>query len=221
MCRLVEKHKEGKLSTMTGNLSIILSAISRNSRHYKPSDTLPKPFKGKHVKAILLGADPGTMNNQKFEYVFKLEIGDSSPYFKQFIPNLQTVGLSLDNLYVQNLCRNYFDCDTMSHQKDWMNCAQLWVDSLKEELDAFDPRRALPVLISAYVILQALCSGECEKPDFYYSNHVFVDKNQNLLGRTLIPFFRGGAGKYRLVQKQWTAYTKKIREELTRKANDR
>jgi hypothetical protein len=90
-----------------------------------------------------------------------------------------------------------------------------------EELDVFDPRRTLPFLISACVILQALCSGECGKPDFYYSHQVFVDKNQNLLGRTLIPFFRGGAGKYRLGQKQWTAYAERICEELKRKANDR
>lgn len=194
---------------MTAEISDILRKISKISPHFV-SGELPRPFIGKNVKAILVGADPGTSNEERFTHVFKLEDGIESEYFKQFLPSLRAVNLSLEDLYVQNVCRNYFDCDTLSHKKDWLRCAEYWIEPLKEELDEFDPQKALPVLVSAFVILVALCRMPCENPEFYYTNRVFVRKNQNRLDRTLIPFFRGGAGKYLLTKLKWNQFTKKI-----------
>lgn len=200
---------------MTDTISNILSEVSRISPYYVP-EPFPKPYIGRNIKAILLGADPGTWNGQRFTYVFRLEDGEESRYFQQFILNLQAIELSLENLYVQNLCRNYFDRDTLSHKEDWLQCAQYWTGPLREELDEFDPDKTLPVLVSAYVILEALCLTPCRSPDSYYVNGVFVQKNQNCLHRTVIPFFRGGAGKYLLSKPKWTRFTEKIKSHVAR-----
>jgi hypothetical protein len=192
---------------------VVLEAVSRISTHYV-SNSLPQPHTGKAIKAIFLGADPGTVNSQRFTYVFKLEDGESSKYFRQFVPSLRAISLTADNLFVQNLCRNYFDCDTLSHKKDWLQCAVQWMPILKEELDELNPNQHLPVLVSAYVILEALCKSPCKEPQFYYANRVLIRKNQNLLGRTLIPFFRGGMGKYDLGKPEWSLYSRKIAKYL-------
>ncbi len=40
--------------------------------------------------------------------VFELD-NDKSPYFRSIMKNIDLAdGLSMDNIYVQNLCRNYF-----------------------------------------------------------------------------------------------------------------
>jgi len=195
-------------------VSDVLKIVSRISPHYV-QHSLPEPYAGRDIKAIFLGADPGTVNSQRFTYVFKLEDGESSKYFRQFVPSLRAIGLTTDNLFVQNLCRNYFDRDTSSHKKDWLQCAAHWVPILKKELDELNLNERLPVLVSAYVILEALCKSPCKEPQFYYANRVLIRKNQNLLGRTLIPFFRGGMGKYDLGKAKWSLYSKKIAKYLT------
>ncbi|MBI3004863.1 MAG: hypothetical protein HYY49_05540, partial [Ignavibacteriales bacterium] len=166
---------------------------------------------GSQVKAILLGADPGTTNDKRFKYVFKLEYGEQSSYFRQFIPNLTAIGVNLENLYVQNVCRNYFDRDTSMHGKDWLQCAKLWTESLRDELDNIGSLRSIPVLISAYIVLEAVSTRNVKKAEYYYSSRAFVKKNQNVLGRTLIPFFRGGRGKYRLNTMAAREYAMKIK----------
>lgn len=198
--------------SMREDITNILDKVSEACNHYVASEELPKPFIGTSVRAIFLGADPGTSNDKKFRHVFELENKEESPYFQQFIPNLDSVKLSLDNLYVQNLCRNYFNCDTQSHRDHWLECAQYWVELLKKELDSLDPMNKLPILISAHIILESLCIKGCEKPEYYYVNRRFVRKDQNHLCRTLIPFFRGGRGKYLLTN--WQEYSTKITKHV-------
>ena len=201
----------GSMNNLTTN---ILDHVSRVCTHYVSSSDLPRPFVGERLRAIFLGADPGTVNthspdNQlKFMYPFQLEHGNQSPYFRQFLSNLNSVNLSLDNLYVQNLCQNYFKCETHAHRLHWLQAAKYWTKSLALELDSVDPKRGMPVLISAYIVLEALCPNGCHKPEYYYLNKRFIRKNQNLLNRTLIPFFRGGRGKYAM--SKWQNYSTKV-----------
>jgi hypothetical protein len=194
---------------MTATLQEILRELSAASPFYVDKDP-PKAFHGGIVRAIFLGADPGTLEGRTFKYVFSLENGASSPYFRQFLPGLQAIGLSLDDLYVQNLCQNYFKVETQRHRTDWLACAKRWIPYLRDELDSIDSSRSLPVLVSAYVILEALNVGDCKPAEFYYRNRILIRKNQNHLHRTLLPFFRGGRGAYRLDKTEWSEYASKI-----------
>ncbi len=196
------------------NTHSIIGQLSQICDHVLMSEELPAAFNGGSLKAIFLGTDPGRTrdgtNNARFQYVFCLEKGFDSPYFTQFRKNLEEVHLTLQNLYVQNLCRNYFTLDTLDHRYHWLRCARLWLSSLKSELDTVDPGRRLPVLISAHILLKALTTGRCQEAEYYYRSGKFVDIRNNVLGRTLIPFFRGGAGKYDLSTDTWKDYKMQV-----------
>ncbi len=88
----------------------IISSPVYNSICRKDIYNFPRPFYQniKDVKAILLGVDPSNPSNKTFEYVFGLEQREKSPYFKKILNNLNLLDLNLNNIYVQNLCKNYF-----------------------------------------------------------------------------------------------------------------
>ena len=77
---------------------------------------IPAYHRGKGpIKAIVLGADPTHILNGKpikMGKVFGLDDPDNSPYWRGINNNLKQIGLTLDNVYVENVCRNYFTCET-------------------------------------------------------------------------------------------------------------
>jgi hypothetical protein len=197
----------------------VLERIEQISPYYLSSKTIPKPFIGNDIKAILLGADPGTdyKIENEFEFVFGIEEKNkTSEYFRQFEKNLNEIGLRIENLYVQNLIQNYFQLTTSRHLSDWKRCANEWLELLKSELDNIDPNRNIPVLVTAYVILEVLNNKKCLKAEDYYKNNEFVGKLENVLERTLIPFFRGGMHKYDLIN--WGDYSNKVKMFIQNKA---
>lgn len=82
--------------------------------------TLPKAHRGQgNIMAIVLGADPTHIVDRKpieMKVVFDLDQPEKSPYWRSININLQQIGLTLDNLYVQNVCRNYFTCETSQNK---------------------------------------------------------------------------------------------------------
>jgi hypothetical protein len=66
------------------------------------------------VKAIVLGTDP---DKQKIEFVFGLE-NKNSPYFSQTLANLNECNIEMNNIYIQNLYRNYIVESTGSFFKE-------------------------------------------------------------------------------------------------------
>ena len=102
---------------------------------------IPKPYcinKDK-VKAIVLGADPSNEKREKFEFAFGLE-NKKSPYFRNQLKNLNSVDIELEDIYVQNVCKNYFYIREASGKKGlvtnknrkWIDVADLWVPLLKK-----------------------------------------------------------------------------------------
>jgi hypothetical protein len=81
----------------------------RYNRVYRPAETLPLPFciDPRRVRAIVLGTDPSNPQGVFVQQVFGLE-NPNSPYFRAILDNLKQVGLSIQDVYVQNLCKNYF-----------------------------------------------------------------------------------------------------------------
>ena len=156
---------------------------------------LTKPYHGKSkTRAIILGADPTHIINDKpviMEKVFGLE-KEESPYWRSIQRNLDQLNfITIDNLYVQNVCQNYFKCET-SKNKEWLNIArEYWIPFLKEELDGlFDPE--VPVLLTTEFILKAVLKdpAQIKKAKDIYTDKISFPPTVNRLGREMFAFYR-------------------------------
>ncbi|MFU0799088.1 MAG: hypothetical protein ACFWUE_00260 [Xylanivirga thermophila] len=183
-------------------------------------DTVPKPYYEniEAVKAIILGCDPSTGNEKiEFDYVFNIDKFKSGKgnknYFKPIYTNLNAIGLSLSDIYVQNLCKNY-STNVTSKNKKWTEMATLWVPAIKEELDSLFPKN-IPVLLTAECLLEPLCNEyKNKKARFYYEKKIIIKESDNKLGRNLIPFFR--CCKYRLDKDEWSNYKYFVKHFISR-----
>jgi len=186
----------------------ILTCLESEYREvFVKTDSLPNPYIGEQeIKAILLGTEPGNGYNTRFEYAFGLE-NPKSKYIQTVQANLYNLNnLNLGNLYIQNICKNYFDCDSFKN-KFWKEIAKLWVPLIKGELDARFERN-IPILLSADKILEVVLT-ETEKKrsaKFYYENLSFIDEDKNVFERVLIPFYR----HFRYKLSKWDDYRAKV-----------
>ncbi len=176
----------------------------------------PRPYKGSgEIKAIILGADPTRMVNnhpQPFFTVFELD-NKKSPYFRSIRKNLGLIkGLSMANVYVQNLCRNYFTKET-SQNKDWVKIARhYWAGFLDDELNNMFPA-SIPVLITTEFILKAcLKNDKADKAAKIYTDCLSISGSDNLLGREMIAFYR----HHRYSLANWVEYRQFVSEKIIR-----
>jgi hypothetical protein len=169
----------------------------------------PKPFIGvEKIKAIVLGADPTHIINEKpkpLDMVFQLN-NLKSPYWRSIQANINQIeNLTLSNLFVQNLCRNYFNKETSKNPK-WIEIARYnWTPFLKKELDnKFD--KSVPILMTTEFILNSVLIDENKrlKAKDIYTNCITIPSEYNLLRRELIPFYRHYY--YSLKKEEWKEY---------------
>lgn len=181
----------------------------------------PKPFPNYAInledpwaiKAIVLGADPSHRMPEKLEYVFKLECNDAyNPYFNLIERNLTAIGLSKNNIYVQNVCRNFFSGDTYQHKKNWLDVAKYWIPLLLEELKPIPI--TVPVLMTTEIIYHALASQPYMTAKAFYRREfpLPLSPDSNALNRPLIPFYR--SPNYRLDTGRWDDYVLYLKEIL-------
>jgi hypothetical protein len=160
----------------------------------------PKPYPAtienpKKIKAIVLGCDPSNFSDKgktkELETVFGIiGKGKDGRYFGGIKSNLKELNLCMDYIYVQNLCRNYFDKETAKN-KIWMDAAKLWRVTLKKEIDKlFDSK--VPVFATSEKIYHALINDDAPKykPIEIYSNPEIIPFKNNFLERPLIPLYR-------------------------------
>lgn len=205
-------------SKVLDNVKEVLKEVEEISGKYVPREELPKEYNGKgELKAFLLGCDPGNRSSNGepifFKKVFGLE-NENSMYFKpNFDKNLKQVNLLLDNLYVQNLCRNYFKIETYKQRRgEWKKCARLWIPLLKKELDLIDRSGEIPVLISSEIILEVLLFDKKPDCETIYKTGIIFNEDTNFLSRNLIAFFR--SPKYRLNKNEWRTYKEIIMNSI-------
>lgn len=187
----------------------------------------PKPYPNenpdtKKIKAIVLGCDPSNFSKKggitkELETVFGISgIGKDGRYFSGILRNLKLLGLSLDDIYVQNLCRNYFSRETAKNS-DWNAAAKHWAISLKKELDELKLPKSIPVFLTAKHLYEALLKENTKKykPQDIYENPLLIpiNHNDNILERPLIPLYRGGTGNAYGLDK-WENYKNRIIEIL-------
>ncbi len=180
-----------------------------------PTYPFPRPYIGSgEIKAIILGADPTRIvngNPQPFNMVFELD-NERSPYWRGIGKNIELLdGITMDNVYVQNMCRNYFTRET-SQNKHWTSIARdCWVKVLNEELDRqFSP--TIPVLITTEFILHAcLANAPRFKARDIYSNCMSYSWKDNLFGREVLALYRHPA--YSL--NKWSEYARFLSNRIS------
>lgn len=175
-------------------------------------------------KAILLGCDPtNTYYNFRFRYVFSLgtnvdlEGRNIEGFQKRFLPkwnnSLKSIKLSFENVYTQNICRNYFKKETRNNPV-WDETAIYWIPYLYEELKKID--KQVPVLMSSERIYKVLMNNEETihyAKDFYKNPDLIpIAPNINKLKRPLIPFYRHK--DYSILLDKWNLYRQRITDIL-------
>jgi hypothetical protein len=203
---------------------IIHSLKKKYPQHIEDNYLIPSPWCiNKHnVKAILLGCDPSNnhIHNMPFVFCLGIDISIFNSFKKSFEDDLNEIGLGWDNVYVQNLCKNYFDKET-GKNPIWFKAAEYWIPNLVDELTSF--KEFIPVLLTSEVLLKALVY---EYPDYgsaidFYEcrNQIPIPAKVNKLKRPLIPFYRGRNPKinksYRINSDNWEQYKERIVEILS------
>lgn len=170
----------------------------------------PEPFLGKgKIKAIVLGADPSTKDNIRFNTVFDLN-GNDKRYFTSIKRNLDAINLSMENIYVQNFCQNYFTKTTYDQSKNWWRASAIWYHFLKKELDSKFSLN-IPLLVTSEMILHRLMYSYESKNRYYYEHPevVPVESSPIASGRMIFPFYRHW--KYNLNRPEWEQYKKRLK----------
>jgi len=177
-------------------------------KHVDDYTPFPDPYIGKGpIKAIVLGADPSTKDKLRFRTVF--DLGNDKRYFQGIEKNLNAIGLTIDNVYIQNFCQNYFDHTTYENRKNWWRASGVWHHFIKEELEGkFDG--GIPILATSDMIFRRLIHSDEKSPSYYYSNPDSVPISAGLYpsDRKVFPFFRHW--RYNLLRPEWAAYRKKL-----------
>jgi hypothetical protein len=178
------------------SVKCILNKLSEDPRIIHlidPYDKLPQAFHPNNtgIKAIVLGCDPTNLKTKRiFITVFGIEEGDDR-FFNPILFNLQRVGLSKEDVYVQNLVRNYCTKETAKNSK-WHLFAEYWLPEIKKELDTLF-LSSVPVLVTAGKIYDFLLADDSIKKQGYkfcYEQQKTIPALANKLGRPMIPFFR-------------------------------
>jgi len=172
----------------------------------------PKPFYKNisAVKAIVLGADPSNSQGKTFDYVFGLEESENSQYFKPILSNLTYFKLNLSNIYVQNLCPNYFTFETSKNKFYCEIATKYWLPKLREELDKLFSS-SIPVFATAWKVIEVTAPAsknyKRNKLQIYKNAVIFKD---TMLNRPVISLFRGGHGYYNLEKPEYKKYISSI-----------
>ncbi len=159
------------------------------------------------IKAIVLGADPtndgipGDKGIKQLAKPFGIGITKYERWFfnSQKI-NLAAIGLSTDNVYVQNVCRNYFTCQT-NQNKQWYNFAAVWIKYLREELIGISS--SIPILATCEEVFTFLTGRKKPFTDIYTLKST-LPFYSNVLERNVFPLFRSTS--YILHPNKWINY---------------
>jgi hypothetical protein len=182
----------------------------------KPPAPTPFCYNPKKVKAIVLGADPSNFSDKGNRKILTkvFGIGDSDArYFQGILRNLKEVGLGLEDIYVDNLIRDYLEFES-SEYKLWEPVARANIPNCLRRLDSMDKKRKLPVLLTTEVLYRVLTGSDFISAEQFYLHpeKIPVAPDTNKLKRQLIPFYRHK--DYSLFIQKWNQYRIRIMDIL-------
>ncbi len=168
----------------------------------------PEPYMGKgEIKAIVMGMDPSTDDGRRFNTVFDIG-GKDERYFKGIERNLNAVGLTMDNVFVQNFCGNYFTKTTYKQKKNWWRASAIWYMKIITDLHyKFNER--IPILATSELLMKRLIDFDRETNEYYYKNPEAVPIEISMSTRRVFPFYRHR--KYNLELSEWELYRNKLK----------
>jgi len=187
----------------------------------------PENVQTERLKAIYLGCDPSNNHTNELSYVFAL--GSTPPIFKAFVTvhtnQLKAIGLEWEDVFVQNLCRNYFKKETSKNISVWKRIAkEYWIEKFRAELDELKIPDTVPVLLSSIYLYDVLVTDKEWKnmsaPEFYTCEvDIPVPADKNLLNRPLIPLYRGKSrvfpvSYYLKNEAHWAQYINQVKSVL-------
>ncbi len=157
----------------------------------------PKPFcvNPGEIKAFVLGCDPTAFDKNQdrleFEYVF--DLGKDQRYFAGVLNNLELIGLSINDIYVQNLITDYQEKET-GKNKEWNKIAKQSIPARKMEFDSIDKSGSIPVFLTSEILYNVLLVQGVQKykaQEFYVMEASLpILASYNLLNRPLFPLYR-------------------------------
>jgi len=176
-------------------MEILERLIFEHPSLISPNSHFPRPFIGKgEIKVIILGADPTHIVEGKplqINMVFGLDLKDS-PYWRGIRKNLSHItGLTQDNIYVQNVCKNYFLKETSKNDR-WISIAkEYWLPELSLELNSLFTKE-IPIFLTTEIILKAciLSDNDFIPASRIYKECLYISEKDNLLGRKLFALYR-------------------------------
>lgn len=199
------------------------------------------------VKAIVLGSDPSIpkineLSEEKYlSSAFALDSKDDAIIKEAYNGrrmnlwdstigcNVLELGLTLDDLYVQNLIKFSLKHETgwywktkmgdKKHEKRkqiWVQIAKSQVNSLKSELDLLFSKN-IPVLLTTGYLLEPLVNDPellLYTPDHYYQEKLFISSYKNQLDRTLILMSRHNTYRLRKHPEYCRVIKKRLEDEI-------
>ena len=164
------------------------------------------------VKAFVLGADPTNKSDsgkrKELNTVFAIGSGEAR-YFDPMLKNLELLGLTLKDIYVQNLVQEYLEEET-SKNPNWEKYAEKWCSITKKEFDDIDPNGKVPVFVTAERIFKFLFIEKAPSAkEIYNGSFPFLTEASFCrLQRPLIPLYRHY--EYALDKPEWLAYRNRL-----------
>ncbi|MDD3627761.1 MAG: hypothetical protein PHV06_10640 [bacterium] len=164
-------------------------------------------------KAFVLSCEPNAFdknkNRHELEYIF--DMGNDERYFSSVFNNLVRIGLSLEDLYVQNIVTDYQATETAKN-KNWLRTAQNYIPKRKEEFDTVDPSFKKPVFLTSEYLYRLLLNDDLKRLRAYelykLECTIPIPEQNNKLDRPLFPLYRHPM--YNL--KNWDNYIKKVKD---------
>lgn len=210
------------------NKEIVKELIDIYGERILDINILPKAFCPggvENVKAIYLGCDPSNIYSTELPYVFahNLDQPNLMDLLNTHYDQLERIGLNWEDVYAQNLCRNYFRIE-ISRFRLWKKVAnEYWIDKLIEELSQFDLK--IPVLLTAQRLLEVLGTDGYDRilaNDFYKSKKpIPIPADKNKLNRELIPLYVGKNPNleisYYLKNDEWMRYRNSVKRYFKKK----
>ena len=199
---------------------ILKKLMEQYGEQILPIDVFPKaycPGGISNVKAIYLGCDPSNKHstNLPFAFAHESDLKIFNSFIKTHTEQLMQIKLNWNDVYAQNLCRNYFRDET-SKNIIWKTVAkEFWIDKLKDELVQFDAE--IPILLTSSYLYDVLVTCKKNKPIEFYEcrQEIPIPSEDNKLSRPLIPFYRNRRKvDYHLSNERWCTYKETIINNL-------
>jgi uracil-DNA glycosylase len=154
----------------------VVSTLARDpvlQAHVNPNPPLPRPFYGSgDIRLVIVGQDPTVANENTRKKVTTALMLNGKGHLTRFLSEVWTaLGLSSENVYATNLCKNFFEkTPTQIEKTDGVDVIGLaaphWLPVLRQELAWFP--EALVITLGEPVVRSLVRPGFAQEVKSYW-----------------------------------------------------